>query len=204
MDHCYTAVIRNLTSALWSSNNLGSPVCSRRHPSPAALSLLLPEHAAMWWDAKYGWVCCFLSQFLEICVEHRAPGALWQPIFSWIFCSMFNYSVCWRWQWQAEREGSETDAGEQPLVYCKSHVMDILVAEVGARKVQVRGQGTWLGWRSSTKYTSFCLTCSSGSLSPVLVDALGSAELLRATRVLTAWLNLKAEMTGAIYVNKDS
>lgn len=37
-------------------------------------------------------------------------------------------------------EGREMDAGERLLVYCKPHVVDVLVAQVVLRETQLRGQ----------------------------------------------------------------
>ena len=46
---------------------------------------------------------------------------------------------------RGQGDGCGGEGGGQPLVYCKSHVVDILVAQVEARRVQVRGQGSATG-----------------------------------------------------------
>lgn len=66
--------------------------------------------------------------------------------------------------------------GGQPLVYCKSHVVDILVAQVEARRVQVRGQGsaTGTGMTFVDKINIFLSDLPVWLPPPVLVDASGS------------------------------
>lgn len=69
-------------------------------------------------------------------------------------------------------EAREMDAGERPLVYCRSDVVDVLVSQVGLRTAQVSGQDAWqeLEWllMSCPTYTScsLALCLSWGVLSP--------------------------------------
>lgn len=116
-------------------------------------------------------------------------------MFSWIFCSAFNYSICFHTGDGSDdgSVGKEMDAEEKPPVYCKSNMVEILVSQMldfSDWEEQLRGQESWLEeeWHLVSKGKSwlpdFCCAVLMG---------------IRATFLLTLELNPCAQMTIAIY-----